>query len=377
MKTEGAFNTMNQKILLICTSSGGVISFRFGLIKELLKNDYEVLVIADDSQRKTEIESLIGEGNFFDVGGENRSVNPLKILAYSRRLKIIIKQTKPDIVFTFQLKPNLFGVKQASNEKVNKIYSMIEGLGDVFIASSFKYKIYGLYVKYMYKKALSKVNNCFFLNSDDVSDFINMKLIKKEKVVKINGIGVNLDKFKYSEVVPNKSVLMIARLIKNKGIIEYCEAAEIVKKTHPECHFTLVGQESELKAKDLEKYTAVGTIEYLGTRTDIYDLLKINSIYVLPSHREGLPMSTMEALAVGRPVITSDVPGCRETVVEGYNGYIVKKGDAIDLADKIIKMINLSDEDIIMLCRNSRKLAEDKFDSKVINKRILDVLLNY
>lgn len=361
----------NRHILMICVSSQGVINFRSGLVKKLLDKDYSISVITFDSFFKDEIEKM--GCNFYCVDDNNRSINPLKILSLKKRYIKLIKEIKPDIVFTFMLKPNTFGVLAAHKLKVGKIYSMVEGAGDAFINDSLKWKIIRFVICKLYKRSFKHVNKVFFLNNDDKQEFISRRLVCEEKCKKIDGIGVDLEKFIEKPLIHSKTFLMVARMLKSKGILEYCECARKVKQKYPDAEFNYLGAEGNVKIFDIQEYINDGSINYLGTTKDVRPYLEDSTAIILPSYREGLPMSIMEAEAVGRAIITTNSVGCKETVKDGYNGFMVEKENVDLLVEKVIWMIEHPEETISM-GQNSRKFAEEHFDQNKINEKIIEVI---
>ena len=362
----------SKHILMICVSSQGVINFRSGLIKKLISAGQKVSVIAFDNKFQNDVESL--GCDFYVINDNNRSTSPIKILTLKNKYVKLIETIKPDVVFTFMLKPNIFGVLASKKMKVKAIYSMVEGVGDAFIMSSIKWKVIRFVIRILYKRSFKYVDKVFFLNDDDKNDFINMKLVTHEKCIIINGIGVNLEKFSYSECVNKHSFLMVARMLKTKGIYEYCECARRIKKIFPEVEFKYLGAEGNVSIHDIQEYINDGSIKYLGTTKDVRPYLNECSALILPSYREGVPMSIMEALAIGRPIITTDVPGCKETVIDGYNGYLVEKGNVDQLVEKVKYIIENTDI-YTVFGYNSRVYAENKFDQNKINNQIIEVIL--
>ncbi len=358
-----------KKILLICGISQTVITFRLGLIKILQEKGFEVAVIALDDDYK---DAIINYGiEFYNVNSKNRSLNPFGMRKLLMNYRSIIKQIQPDIVFTFMLKPNIFGVRAAKKEGVKRIFSMVEGAGDVFINNSLKWKIIRRGVCYLYKSAFKKVKKVFFLNQDDKKDFIERKLVDDNKAVVIPGIGVDTVHFAFKEAKNVDKFLMIARMLTTKGVLEYCNAARIVKQYKKDVAFDYIGAEGTLKISDIQEFIDDGTVNYIGTTKDVRPYLEDCAVFVLPSYREGMPMSIMEAESVGRAVITTDTNGCRDTVLDGYNGKIVQKGDVEGLANAMIWCLDNPDE-IVKMGQNSRRFAEDKFEQGKINQQILE-----
>ncbi len=361
-----------MKILLICSTSNSVLTFRKTLIEEIQKKGHDVAAICFDSQNKAEIEERGVE--FHCVEDDNRSTNPFKVLSLKKRLYRIIKKVLPDVVFTFMMKPNIFGTAAAKKAKIEKIYSMVEGAGDVFIRNGFKWKAIRTLVCSMYRKSFAYSQKVFFLNKDDRKEFLDRGLVKEKQCEIIPGIGVDLQHFEYRPLENNNTFLMIARMLTTKGIFEYCKAARKVKQSHPQAVFNYLGGEGTVKVSDIQEFIDDGSINYLGTTKDVRPYLAQSSVFVLPSYREGLPASIMEAEAVGRAVIVTDNIGCRDTVKNGYNGYMVSKENAIEeLSEKIIWFLE-NPEQIAIMGKSSREFAEEHFDSKKINEKIIEIM---
>lgn len=360
-----------KKILLICGISQTVITFRLGLIKILQEKGFEVAVIALDDDYK---DAIINYGiEFYNVNSKNRSLNPFGMRKLLMNYRSIIKQIQPDIVFTFMLKPNIFGVRAAKKEGVKRIFSMVEGAGDVFINNSFNWRIIRFVVCRMYKKSFNEVQNIFFLNQDDRSEFVARKVVKDEKTIIVSGIGVDIEHFAQKPIKNNNTFLMIARMLTTKGVIEYCQAAKKVKQKYPNTIFNYLGAEGSLSLSDIQEYLDSGVLNYLGTTSDVRPYLEDCSVYVLPSYREGMPMSTMEAESVGRAIITTNTNGCKDTVKDGYNGKIINVKNCDDLAGAMIWFLE-NPQEIERMGQNSREIAETKFAQEKINKDILSII---
>lgn len=361
-----------KKILLLCASSNSVRNFRQPLIKKLLAEGFQVGVCAFDEDNKELIEGL--GVDFFCIPSHNRSLNPLHLIKQKASYKKLIKEYQPDIVFTFVLKPNTLGVMAAHQVGIKNIYSMVEGAGDAFINNSLKWKVIRFIICCWYKKAFKYAKKVFFLNTDDRAEFIARKLLKEGQCELIHGIGVDLDRFAHKPIKNKRTFLMVARMLKTKGIYEYCECARIVKQKYPDAVFNYLGAEGTVKLADIQEYIDDGSICYLGTTKDVRPYLEDCSLLLLLSrYREGLPMCIMEAEAVGRGIITSDNVGCRDTVVDGYNGFLIPIGDVQKMSEKVIWVIENS-EKVIEIGANSRKFAEEHFNQEKINQKIFEVI---
>lgn len=361
-----------KKILMICNTSQNIYTFRLSLIKKMQEEGYEVSTITFDKNYE---EDLKNEGiKLFYINDKNRSLNPLKILTLKKKYYKIIKEVNPDIVFTFQLKPNIFGVKAAKKAGVKNIFAMVEGAGDAFINKSLKWKLIKFVETKLYKQAFKGTQKVFFLNNDDKSEFEQLKLVKPEQSVVVNGIGVDLDKFAFKPVnKKSNKFIMIARMLKTKGIFEYCKCARIVRQSHPEAEFMYLGGEGSVKLCDIQEYIDDGSVNYLGTAKDVRNYIEESLTLLLPSYREGIPMTIMEAEAIGRGIITSNRIGCKETVEDRFNGYLVDQEDYETMAKKCIELLENKDL-AATLGKNSRKFAEDKFDQHKINAQIFEII---
>lgn len=366
-------STMQKKenVLLICGVSQTVINFRMGLIRSLQSAGKNVSVAALDDKFREEIVSKGIE--FYSVNAQNRSLNPFGMKKLQKQYLSIIFRVKPDVVFTFMLKPNIFGTRAAKKAGVKRIYSMVEGAGDVFINNGFKWRIIRFVVCKMYRKSFRNAGKVFFLNRDDRKEFIERKLVRSEQCEVIPGIGVDTQYFAQKPIKKRNTFLMVARMLKTKGVYEYCKCARIVRQKYPDAVFHYLGAEGTIRLSDIQEYIDDGSISYLGTTKDVRPFYEACSVYVLPSYREGMPMSIMEAEATGRAIIATDVNGCRDTVRNGYNGFLVPRGDERQLAEKAIWCIEHPDE-IEQMGKNARAFAEENFEQKKINEKITEIL---
>lgn len=360
-----------MKIFLIATKSESVLTFRKGLIGELKRNGHSVGIIAHDKKREKDIVAL--GAKFYCVEQDNRGINPFAILQYQNKIKQILKMESPDFVFTFQLKPNTFGVFAAKATGIEKIFCMVEGVGDVFINQSIKWKTIRAVVCSLYQRAFKNAQKIFFLNNDDKEEFVARGLVPEEKSEVIPGVGVDLEHFAGKPLQSNNTFLMIARMLKTKGVFEYCACARAVKEKYPDVQFNYLGEEGTVKLADIQEYITDGSVNYLGTTRDVRPYLDDCTMLILPSYREGLSMSIMEAEAVGRGIITTDTAGCRDAVADGYNGYLVPVRDYEAIAQKCFDIIEHPDE-AVRLGANSRSFAETHFDQRKINEKLVAII---
>jgi len=259
-------------------------------------------------------------------------------------------------------------------------FPLITGLGYAFIdRESVKYKIIKYLIIRLYRESLKNSAKTIFQNKDDQSLFSKLKIIKEKKISNVvNGSGVDLNQYPLSDLPSKPVFLMISRLLIDKGVREYVEAAKIVRSNFSNVRFQLAGyidrNPSSIAAKELQSWINEGNIEYLGEIKSVQSILKSCKYYVLPSYREGTPRSVLEALATGRPIITTDAPGCRETVIHKKNGLLVPIKDSTALANAMISLLEESDEVIKKMAFESYLIAKNKFEIDKVNKSMLNIM---
>ena len=290
---------------------------------------------------------------------------------------------KPKMIIHFTIKPVIFGTLTARFCTKAKIVNNVTGLGYIFIGKTFLHKILKPFVRWMYWCVLRLSDLLIFQNEADRDFFIKSKIIT-EKIppsILISGSGVDLDRFRRKNVKNKKSevnFILIARMLYDKGIQEYIEAAKIVKRTFKNAIFYLVGDidkgnPSAISSETINTWRQQGIVNYCGKVDDVVTFLENADVFVLPSYREGLSRSIIEAMAMELPIITTDVPGCRETVIEKENGLLVRPNNVPDLVQAMIFMINNPDKRLKM-GKKSRLIAQDKFDVQQINQLYLSYL---
>lgn len=372
-----------MKILLIGNQASTILLFRKKLIEKLVAKKVIVhtLTMDHDVEKFNQIAQLgaIPDQYYFSRSG----MNPLSDLKNTVALSKKIKNIKPDVVFCFFPKPVIFGTLAARLAGIKRIYNLLEGLGFCYTAhlskDSFKKKILKTIQTYLYKLTLPRAKKVLFLNPDDYKDLIvynHITLIDSEV---IGGIGVDLHDYPYSEP-PTKKIHfgMVSRLLVEKGVREFVEAAKIVKSKYPDVQFSIAGAIDDnpggITREQLNVWKKEGYVDFLGQISDVKNYLCELSVFVLPSYREGIPRSTQEAMSIGRAIITTDVPGCRETINHGINGFMIPPWNAEVLADAMISFIN-NPEQIVTMGIESRRIAEEKFDENVATDKLINILL--
>ncbi|EER7056593.1 glycosyltransferase family 4 protein, partial [Escherichia coli] len=293
-----------------------------------------------------------------------------------------IKEINPDSVLCFFPKPVIYGTLAAMIAGVKKRYALLEGLGFCFTQNkdkdSFKKIVLRKIQGFLYKMTLPFATKVLFLNNDDYHDLVVKNNIKIKDYKVIGGIGVNLNEFSYHPPICGEIHFgMVARLLREKGVCEFVEAAKIIKKKYPMVRFSIAGDFDDnpggIDAAQIVNWKAEGYVEFLGPCSYIKEYLSDISVFVLPSYREGVPKSTQEAMAIGRAIITTDVPGCRETVIDGYNGYLVPPWDTQKLALVMETFIH-ERELIVTMGLNSRRFALSKFNESESANSLVNII---
>ncbi|QLB58146.1 glycosyltransferase family 1 protein [Acinetobacter indicus] len=374
-----------MKIVIIGTVASSFYGFRADLIRELCKKGHLVYAFTSEYSDTDllKIENLGAIPVTYDL---NRGgLNPLSDIVATYKLSQKIQKINPDLVFSYFTKPVIFGTLAAKWAKVPKIIGMLEGLGYTFTDQPEgllpKTKLIRNIQVFLYRIALPYLDQLIFLNPDDPIDLLEKHNLHVKSVNVLGGIGLNLQSYPYKPIpkLPiNLNFLFIGRLLKEKGIHDFIAAIKLVKQKYPTTTFTVLGAVDKsnlgaLSEEEVSNLIQAGTIEYPGHVDNIQEWIVKSDVFVLPSYREGVPRSTQEAMAIGRPVITTDVPGCRETVIDGVNGFIVPRWNPEKLAEKMIYFIE-HPEKIQVMGEASNKIATEKFDANKVNQKLMDIL---
>lgn len=309
--------------------------------------------------------------NFFNTGK-----NPFKDIITFKNIYSLLKKEKITHIFPYHIKPVLYTSLCCWLFPKIKIYPTVTGLGYLFTSSTFSIKMIRSFVCLLYKLAFKRSSKVFFQNQDDLDLFIEKKLIEKNKAHLVNGSGVCLEEYPFSPLPEAISFVFVGRINKDKGIMEYLKACKEVKNKYPHISCRLIGSFSYnptfISLEIIQQHCINSGVEYIGEVEDVRPWLQQTSVFVLPSYREGVPRAGLEALAMGRPVITTDAPGCKEIIQDGMNGYIIPPRNFEKLAEAMIKMIE-TPEKLTTMGQESRKLAENKFDVNLISKTMLEI----
>jgi glycosyltransferase involved in cell wall biosynthesis len=368
--------------MILASLSLSLLNFRGPLLRALRERGHEVIAGAPEDEGAEAVrEELAPQGIHFEpVPLARGGLNPLQDFGSLRALHTLLRRHRPDVLFAYTAKPVIYGGLAAGRVGGARFLPMITGLGYAFTEGGGpKRRLVRALVEALYRRALAGAEAVIFQNPDDERLFRALGLVpERVPSVRVCGSGVDLEAFAPAPLPAAPVFLMLARLVADKGVREYVEAACIVKRRFPGAVFQLGGgldpNPSGVKAAELQTWQDSGVVDYLGNVDSVQTALAACRFYVLPSYREGTPRSVLEALATGRPVITTDAPGCRETVVHGENGLLVPPRDAPALAAAMIQLLETPDTEIQRMAQASLALACEKYDVHKVNKAILEAM---
>lgn len=368
-----------MKIIMIASKTSIFIKFRLDLVKQIINNGHEVVVISPEKDTSGHLENL--GVKLINISLNKTSLFIFSNLKYFFKLIKILKKEKPDKVFSYNIKPVIFGSLAGKFAKVPEIYSMMTGLGYIYSENTLKFKILQFICGIGYKKAFKYSNKVIFQNRDDMLDFVNKrKYLDTSKCEIVNGSGVNMTEFPKCQLPTTTSFLMVSRMLSLKGVNEYFEAAKIVKDKYPNVKFVFVGSSDNsplnIDVKEVfNDYITSNIVEFHKNSNNVKDFLEKCSVFILPSYyREGVPRALLEALAVGRPIITTNSIGCKEAINNNNkNGFLVDIKDSKALAEKMIYFIENPNQ-ISIMAEESYNYCKSKFDVNLINNEMLRIL---
>lgn len=358
-----------MKFILVSPKNRTAYNFRGDLVKKIIKAGYEVIITGPNRDNVENVEAL--GAKFVEIPMNKNGVNPLKDFAYMNALRKLFKKEKPDIILGYTSKPVIYGSMAGRLAGVPHKVAMVTGAGYAFTAKTKKAKIIKLIMSILYRIGFICADTVIFQNTDDKEQFVNEKLVRADKCEIVNGSGVNMEKFSFEPYPQQMTFFMLSRVMYSKGIREYLEACEFVKAKYPEVRCMLLGAcegiQDSLSQEDLDTYIKKGIIEHFGETDTVADYYKQCSVYVLPSYREGTPRTVLEAMSMGRAVITTDAPGCRETVINGETGFLVPIQNGQAVAEKMIEFIE-HPELVVTMGRKSSEYCKNKFDVIKVNE---------
>jgi glycosyltransferase involved in cell wall biosynthesis len=371
-----------RRMVVIGNQTRSMIAFRAPLLAELASRGIAVHALAPDidgaSRRRFE---RLGVSPI-EISLVRGGLMPIADTCASRQIYDLLRVLRPDAVLSYYMKPVVFGGIAARLSRIGSQYAMLGGLGYAFSEDPRRVHPRRIALRFSLERvlavALSDCRKVIFQNHDDARLLQEKRIVRSDQVVVVPGSGVDLNEYEFSRItVVPPTFIMISRLLREKGVREYVAAARNLRRAVPSARFILVGDidanPGSLSEKEVTSWVEEGAVEWPGHTADVRPWLRASSVFVLPSWREGLPRSTQEAMAMGRPVITTDVPGCRETVEHGRNGFLVPPRNVPALEAAMRQIIR----DPILSSRmgyESRRIAELKFDVRKINSAILDVM---
>jgi glycosyltransferase involved in cell wall biosynthesis len=369
---------LNKKILFITNSSRTTYLARIGLIKKLINDGFSVSVASPEDEF---VELLKKAGcKYYKVNIDVSGINPLKDIATFLALYKIIKKVKPELCLNYTIKPNIYGNMAASLQNV-PVFSVVPGLGYSFISDG----IVTVITKVLYKFSFPHVNKVIFLNNDDRNEFIKNRIVQKEKTVVIPGEGVDTDFFKPLKTerdYDRKVFLFYGRILKDKGFFEFVKAAQIIKNKRDNFVFNVLGfldepNPSAVSKEEMDQITSEGIVKYLGVAKDVRGFVADADCIVLPSYREGMPGVLLESMSMGKIVITTSVPGCKDAVCDCKTGFLCKIKSPEDLADKMLKVADMGKNEIEEMGKSARSFVVQNYDEKIVANIILEMIRKF
>jgi glycosyltransferase involved in cell wall biosynthesis len=371
-----------KHILIFASYGPSLINFRLHLIKKLISRGYKVSVASPKDKFSVNLQKKLKylgvDTHIFKL--YRQSFNIFRDFFSLLEIYRILINLKPNVVISYTAKPVIYsGFILKFFKKIN-YYPLITGLGYAFSEGiTIKKKILKFLMVKLYTQSLKSSDKIIFQNKDDQALFFKLKIFKKKNLsCVVNGSGIDLSLYPLTNLPSKPIFLMIARLLVDKGVREFVEAAKIVRLRFPNAKFKLVGgldqNPSSISSKELHLWINQGNIEYLGELKSVQSILQSSKFFVLPSYREGTPRSILEALSTGRPVITTNSPGCRETVIHGKNGLLVPVRNATALAKAMIKLLNEKEETLKKMAKESYLIAKNKFEIGKVNKSMLKIM---
>ena len=367
-----------MKVIIVNNTTWNVKNFRKGLVLSLVDRGHKVIVVTPKDKYVGEVLDFGCE--HFNINLDNKGVNPVNDFYLLFQYLRIFYRERPNVILAYTAKPNIYGSIAASFYST-PIVNNISGLGTAFIRGGLLGKIVSL----LYKFSLRKSECVFFQNNDDKDLFLKKNLVTKNQVDILPGSGVNLEYYQPSNLnIVNRNqdefvFLLIARLIWDKGIQEYVDAARLIKKSNLKVRFQILGfldvdNQTAVLRSDVDLWAEEGIIEYLGDVDDVRSFIEKSDCVVLPSYREGAPRALIEASAMGKPTIATDVEGCRDVVDNGVNGYLCNVRDAHDLAKKMKAMLNMDFKAIKQMGLKGREKMENEFDERIVIDRYVSIV---
>ena len=370
---------MNKTIVLSINSSWNLVNFRGNLIARLRREGFDVVALSppDPAPDDAHVAALTALGvRHIPIDIDAKGVSPLGDLRLAARYWRILRRLRPVAFLGWTIKPNVYGSLAAHTLGI-PVINNISGLGTAFIKVNLLTRV----VRALYRAALRRSSTVFFQNRHDRDLFVAQRLVRPDSIVLLPGSGIDLAQFAPvpEAASPAPVFLLVARLLRDKGVAEFVEAARIVRAEHTQAEFHLLGfldaeNRTAIPRPQVEAWEREGVVRYLGSASDVRPYLAGATAVVLPSYREGMPRSLLEAAAMGKPLIATDVPGCTEIARAGENAILCRVRDARSLADAMLAMLALSPAERARMGARSRAIAEREFDVSVVEARYLEAI---
>lgn len=368
------------RVLLLGSLAESLINFRGPLIAELARRGHEVIGCAPPGDPQIDQRLAALGATFHPLPMRRTGRNPFGDVAVLLRLVRLLRRLRPEVVLAYTVKPIVYGSFACMLTRIGRCNAIVTGLGWAFMpAAGLAHRAVAMLVRVLYRAALPANRVVFFQNPDDRDQFLAEGLLRDhDRAVVIPGSGVDLERFRPAPLPPGAPVfLLIARLLRDKGVREYADATRILRERHPQIRALLVGpfdpHPDAIDPDEVDRWQRTSGIEYLGATEDVRPCLAAASVYVLPSYREGTPRTVLEAMAMGRAVVTTDTPGCRQTVIDGHNGFLVPPRDATSLARAMERFVTDPGLAAVMGLRGRRKV-ELEYDVHRVNGEIIRCL---
>ncbi len=369
-----------SKIVIVGALAESLVNFRGDFIKSLISAGHEVIAMADITDDVTREQIVALGASYRSYPIQRNNMNPSSDLMTFFALRSAFSEIKPDVILAYTIKPVIWsGLALRTLGLSARYYALITGLGLALQPGNIKQNFLTSFVTGLYRIALARAEKVIFQNKDNRKTFVDRNIVEVRKSVVVSGSGVNLIRFSVSPFPSDSPIifLSIARLLSAKGLREYFKAAQLIKSKYPKALFYLIGPEDPspdgILLSEVETWEADGALQYLGATSDVRPFIEQSHVYVLPSYHEGLPRTVLEAMAMGRPIITTDAPGCRETVVDGENGFLVPIKNEKALAH-VMEQFILFPELIKKMGHRSREIVEERFDVHKVNDEILCIM---
>ena len=362
-----------RTVVLAANSLWYITNFRTGLVRALRDAGYRPIVVAPaDPKNEGRLAELGIE--FVPIKIDRKGLNPIVELSLLSRLSRLLRRLRPSAYVGFTIKPNIYGAVAASRLRI-PVIANVSGLGTAFIRrGALQRTVTGLY-RIAFRRAV-----VFFENADDRQLFVDRRILRPEQARLVPGSGIDLDSFAVADLPSDETIfLLIARLIGDKGVREFVEAARSLRQRMPHARFQLLGgidegNRTSIQKPELNAWVHAGVIEYLGETDDVRPFIAKASAVVLPSYREGLPRSLLEGAAMGRPLIATDVPGCRDVVDEGVNGFLCESRNPVSLADAMWRLGSLPEQQRSSMGAAARRKVQEQFSEALVIRAYLNAL---